>query len=263
VVQQLSPLVRRVLANNPGPLTHTGTGTFIVGSGTVAVIDPGPDLPKHVAALAQALAGETVSHIIVTHEHKDHVGAVPAFAELTAAPVLGYTRPLRLLEGESVEGPGWSLEAIHTPGHVMNHLCLVLAEEETIFSGDHIMGWSTTMIVPPDGDMLDYMGSLELMMRRPEKLFRPTHGAAIPDGPDYAGHLLAHRRLRASKLVEAISKGARDLASLMLVTYPGVGPGLERAARMTLEAHLAALVLQGRIVERDGYYRTTGIDWKN
>jgi glyoxylase-like metal-dependent hydrolase (beta-lactamase superfamily II) len=251
-----------VLARNPGPLTHTGTGTFIVGHGTVAVIDPGPDLAEHVEALARALDGETVSHIVMTHEHKDHAGAVPAFQALVQAPVLGYTRPDRLLEGDEVEGPGWTLEAIHTPGHVMGHLCLVFPEEATIFSGDHVMGWSTTMIAPPDGDMLDYMGSLELLIRRPERLYRPAHGAAIPDGPDYARHLLAHRRHRATRIVETIEKGARDLPALMAATYPNVGESLERAARMTLEAHLKALELQGRITLEGGRYAVTAVKWE-
>jgi glyoxylase-like metal-dependent hydrolase (beta-lactamase superfamily II) len=255
VIEALSPLVRRVVAENPGPLTFVGTATFIIGHGTVAVIDPGPDLATHVAALVDVLQGETVSHILLTHEHEDHVGAVPAFAAATGAPVFGLTSGRRIVEGDVIAGPGWTLEAIHTPGHVSNHLCFALKEEKTIFSGDHVMGWSTTVIVPPDGDMIDYMASLEKLMRWPELLYRPTHGPEILDGPFYTSKLLAHRRRRAKEVLAAVDSGLADEDTLLAKLYAQIDPALIRPARATLRAHLRALEQEGAIVRDEDKYR--------
>jgi glyoxylase-like metal-dependent hydrolase (beta-lactamase superfamily II) len=256
VSERLSPLVRRVAARNPGPLTFLGTGTFIVGQGAVAVIDPGPDLAEHVEALLAALKGETVSHILMTHEHEDHAGAVPAFSAATGAPVHGFSRDHRIKDGDVIRGPGWTLEAIHTPGHVSNHLCFALAEEATIFSGDHVMGWSTTVIVPPDGDMLQYMDSLEKIMRRPEPLYRPTHGPEVPDGPAYTAKLLAHRRRRGKEVLAAVASGISEEDALLAKLYANIEPALLRPARATLWAHLKALVQEGAVVrDGDGRYR--------
>ncbi|HXV00150.1 MAG TPA: MBL fold metallo-hydrolase, partial [Caulobacteraceae bacterium] len=196
---QVSPLIRRVVANNPGPFTFLGTGTYIVGRGEVAVIDPGPDLADHLAAILKAIEGETVSHILVTHHHADHSPLARPLAAATGATVYGcavakapvegeirleagyddFTPGVSVCGGATLAGRGWTLEAIPTPGHTSNHICYALAEENALFSGDHIMGWSTTVITPPDGDMGDYLASLELIRSRGFSTLWPTHGPPI------------------------------------------------------------------------------------
>ena len=198
--EPIAPGLRRVTANNPGPFTFTGTGTYIVGQGDVAVIDPGPDDPDHVAAILEAVRGETVSHILVTHTHIDHSPATPLLKEATGATVYAQGphaaqlrdqesggldaggdmafEPDELLEdGSVVEGDGWQLEALHTPGHCSNHLCFAWAERQGLFSGDHVMGWSTTIVSPPDGDMGAYLSGLDRMMARSESIYWPAHGS--------------------------------------------------------------------------------------
>ncbi|MCG8371398.1 MAG: MBL fold metallo-hydrolase, partial [Proteobacteria bacterium] len=205
---QVSPLVRRVIADNPGKFTFRGTGTYVVGHGTVAVIDPGPADPAHLTALEAALDGETVTTILVTHTHRDHSPAAPQLAASTGAPVLaygphplsaveeaaaegdgeakveesgdvGFTPDATLEDGAVVEGDGWTLEAVHTPGHMSNHLCFALREEAALFSGDHVMGWSTTVIPPPDGNMATYLDSLRKVRARAETTYWPTHGPPV------------------------------------------------------------------------------------
>ena len=213
---RVSPLIRRVTADNPGPFTFRGTGTYIVGAGEVAVIDPGPDLPGHLAAIQAAVAGERVSHILVTHHHLDHSPLARPLAEITGAPVYGcavkrpveddaipleagydhFTPDVSVCAGGTVSGPGWTLEAIPTPGHTSNHICYALAEENALFSGDHIMGWSTTVITPPDGDMTDYLASLQRIRSRTFKTLWPTHGPPITDVEPFIDAYIAHRHDR-------------------------------------------------------------------
>jgi glyoxylase-like metal-dependent hydrolase (beta-lactamase superfamily II) len=198
-VQQLHPLVRRMLAPNPSPFTFTGTQTYIVGRDEVAIVDPGPDDPAHVAAILSALLGERVAAILCTHTHRDHSPASRALQAATGAPIVGcaalsmddsgprsdaafdsaYLPDQVLADGEHVGGPGWSLEAVATPGHTSNHLCFALAEAGALFSGDHVMGWSTTVVSPPDGDMADYMASLQRLMEREDAVYYPAHGEPI------------------------------------------------------------------------------------
>ncbi len=200
-IEELAPGVRRVLAKNPSPFTYTGTGTYIIGTGTVAVIDPGPDDPAHIAALIEAVAGETVSHIVITHTHRDHSPAAPALKAATGAQVVGctplvivddgpradaafdttYAPDQVLTDGESITGPGWTLTAVHTPGHTSNHICYAFREAKALFTGDHVMGWSTTVIAPPDGDMAAYMASLRLLLGRDETIYYPTHGDPVTE----------------------------------------------------------------------------------
>ena len=201
---QVSPLIRRVIADNPGPFTFTGTGTYIVGRGEVAVIDPGPDDPAHLDAILAATAGERVSHILITHHHSDHSPLAGPLKAATGATIFGCAvaqpdaeedevpmeaghdagfRPdVSLCGGGEVRGPGWTIEAIPTPGHTSNHLCFALAEENALFSGDHIMGWSTTVITPPDGDMTDYLESLAAIRRFPVPL-RSSPDFLVFSGP--------------------------------------------------------------------------------
>ncbi|NLH81869.1 MAG: MBL fold metallo-hydrolase, partial [Phyllobacteriaceae bacterium] len=215
---RLSPRVARVTANNPGPFTFHGTNTFLVGTTEIAVIDPGPDDPTHVAAILAAVGSAKVTAILVTHTHRDHSPAAKALRAATGAPVLGEgphrpARPLDLGEinpmdassegdfvpdrvladGDVVAGPDWTLEAIATPGHTANHLCFALREEATLFTGDHVMAWSTSIVAPPDGAMVDYMASLRRLMGRDDRLFLPAHGAGIADPLPFLAGLEAHR----------------------------------------------------------------------
>lgn len=268
---ELSPLVRRVLARNPGPFTERGTATFVVGRGRVAVIDPGPDDPAHVAALLAGLRGETVTHILVTHTHRDHSPATAALQAATGAPSHGFGphgapddrsadtafRPdLRLAEGDVVSGVGWRLEAVHTPGHASNHLCFALPEERTLFSGDHVMGWSTTVIAPPDGDMALYRRSLERLLARDDTLYRPTHGRPIAEPQAHVRRLLEHRRQRAAAILERLSAGDRTVPELVAAIYDGLPPALVAAAGQSVMAQLIELVGEGRVVAEDGLDRS-------
>ncbi|MBM3521285.1 MAG: MBL fold metallo-hydrolase, partial [Alphaproteobacteria bacterium] len=213
-VEQVSPLVRRLLCGNSGPFTFTGTSSFIVGRGTVAIIDPGPDDDAHFEALVAAIRGETVSHIIITHSHADHSPLAARLKAATGAPILGHGPAMKtgagetrldagidhdfapdrpIGHGEVIAGRGWTLETVFTPGHMPNHCCFALAEEQILFSGDHVMAWSTSVIAPPDGNMGDYMASLRLLLDRKENTYLPAHGPARRDPLPYVRDLLAHR----------------------------------------------------------------------
>jgi glyoxylase-like metal-dependent hydrolase (beta-lactamase superfamily II) len=261
-VVELSPLVRRVLARNPGPFTERGTATFIVGRGRVAVIDPGPDDPAHVEALLGALGGETVTHILVTHTHRDHSPATAALQAATGAPSHGFgphgvaedrsadtafSPDHRLADGDVVAGPGWRLQALHTPGHASNHLCFALPEEATLFSGDHVMGWSTTVIAPPDGDMAVYRRSLERLLGRDDALYRPTHGRAIEAPQVHVRRLLDHRQRRVEAILARLAAGDRTVPELVAAIYQGLPAALLGAAGQSVLAQLIELVADGAV----------------
>ena len=273
VAEQVSPLIRRVVADNPGPFTFFGTGTYIVGRGRVAVIDPGPDLPGHIEALRHALAGETVSHILITHTHVDHSPGAAAIKRATGAPTYGFgphgfrgdtgeagadldfSPDHRLRDGDSVSGPGWTLSALHTPGHASNHLCFALAEERALFSGDQVMGWSTTVVSPPDGDMAAYMGSLDRLLARDDKTYWPTHGGPIRDPRSHVGELIAHRRARREAILAALADGPQRPAEIVRRVYIGLDPQLVEAAAESVRAHLIELASHRRVVEEGGRWR--------
>ncbi len=258
------------MAHNPGPFTFFGTGTYVVGHGKVAVIDPGPDLPEHVAALLAGLAGETVSHILITHTHLDHSPAAAALQAATGAPThgfgphgrygdtgesgadLAFTPDHRLGDGDGVEGPGWRLEAVHTPGHASNHLCFALPQERALFSGDHVMGWSTTVVAPPDGDMAAYMRSLAKLRQRRDEIFWPTHGGPIRDPQRHVAALIEHRLARRRAVLAALTARPATPAALVGQVYPGLDPRLTGAAAQSLLAHLIELGEMGQARERDG-----------
>ena len=264
----VTPLVRRVVARNPSAFTFHGTGTYIVGRGRVAVIDPGPDLPEHVDALLAAVAGETVSHILVTHTHRDHSPAAAPLQAATGAPTYGFGphgsgRMLageeveeggdmafdpdeRLPDGARIDGDGWSMEAVHTPGHTSNHLCFALAEEDLLFTGDHVMGWSTTIVSPPDGDMRAYMASLERLLARPEGRFVPCHGPTIDDPKGFVAALMEHRRERERQIARCIGDGITRIPAMVARMYADVPAGLHPAAARSVLAHLIAMVQDGR-----------------
>ncbi len=269
-VETVSPLVRRVLAHNPGPFTYTGTGTYIVGHGTVAIVDPGPDDPDHVAALLAAVAGETVSHLVVTHTHRDHSPAAPAVKAATGARIVGcaplvlddlgpradagfdatYSPDAVLADGDSIGGPGWTLTALHTPGHTSNHLCFALAEERTLFSGDHVMGWSTTVVAPPDGDMAAYMASLRLLLDRDDMVYYPTHGPAVTEPQRLVRGMIAHRRQREAQIVDRLEAGTQTVPEMVATMYAAVDPRLHPAAGLSVTAHLIDLAARGVVARR-------------
>ena len=271
-VEAISPLVRRVIAANPGPFTFTGTGTYIVGrperGAGVAVIDPGPPDEDHLSALLAAVGGQTVSHVLVTHTHRDHSPLARPFAAAVGAPVLAAQPPAEVVHvsgavdedddeaftpdiilggGEVLEGDGWTLEAMATPGHASNHLAFVLREENALFSGDHVMGWSTTVVAPPDGDMIAYMGSLDAVIARGFSTIWPTHGAPITEPEPFLQAYRAHRLDREAQILGQLSAGARRISDMVPILYAAVDSRLWPAAGLSVWAHLIALERAGRV----------------
>jgi glyoxylase-like metal-dependent hydrolase (beta-lactamase superfamily II) len=267
---QVSPLIRRVIANNPGPFTFTGTGTYIVGRDEVAVIDPGPDDPAHLEAILAAVVGERVTHILITHHHADHSPLAGALKAATGATIYGCAvatadvddtgevrmeaghdhdfRPeVSLCGGGEVSGPGWSIEAIPTPGHTSNHICYALKEENCLFSGDHIMGWSTTVITPPDGDMTDYLKSLELIRARGFATIWPTHGPPIRAVTPFIDAYIEHRQERVDQILKALAAGPARIADLVPRLYADVDARLWPAAARSMLAAMIHLAREGRI----------------
>ena len=267
-VDRVSPLIRRVVANNPGPFTFLGTGTYIVGHGEVAVIDPGPDLPAHLDALMAALHGERVAAILTTHTHADHSPLARPLAERTGHPTIyGRADPatesaeeeneadfrpdLEIADGQRVSGPGWTLEAIATPGHASNHVCYALAEENALFSGDHIMGWSTTVVSPPDGDMTAYYDSLSKVEARDFGTLWPTHGPPIREVRPFIAAYRAHRLDRERQILVQLAAGRERIGEMVPEMYAAVDPRLHPAASRSVLAHLIHLTRSG-IVTADG-----------
>lgn len=272
---EVSPLVRRVLANNPSPFTFRGTATFVVGRGRVAVIDPGPEDESHLKALLEALRGETVSHILVTHSHADHSPLVKRFQQATGAKTYAYgavtsddpaglrldasvdhdfTPDVRMGDGDAVTGPGWSLEAVFTPGHMSNHMCFALPEEKTLFSGDHVMAWATSVIAPPDGDMGQYFQSLRKLLDRDDAVYHPSHGPSKAEPLPLVRGYLAHRRMREEAIRARVAAGARTVREIVASIYADVDPKLHGAAALSTRAHLDHLVEQGKLRATDGHY---------
>lgn len=269
--EQIAPGIRRLLAPNPSAFTFTGTQTYIVGEGEVAVIDPGPDESTHVARLLDALASQRVTAILVTHTHRDHSPASRPLAAATGAPIVGcaplaiaddgpradasfdfdYAPDRVLADGDSVSGEGWTLEAVATPGHTSNHLCFALKEQKALFSGDHVMGWSTTIVSPPDGDMAAYMASLDKLLARADAVYYPTHGPAITDPKGHVRALIAHRRGREAQILAQLEAGQGDIAAMVPALYTDTDPQLFPAAARSVLAHLIDLEGRGR-VRRDG-----------
>jgi glyoxylase-like metal-dependent hydrolase (beta-lactamase superfamily II) len=270
LVERVSPLIRRVLAPNPGPFTFTGTGTYIVGSGTVAIVDPGPNDPDHIAALLAAVGGESVSHIVVTHTHRDHSPAAIAVKAATGALVVGCARLVLddhgpradagfdatyapdsvLVDGESVTGPGWMLTALHTPGHTSNHLCFALAQEHALFTGDHVMGWSTTVVAPPDGDMAAYIASLRRLLDRDDAVYYPTHGAPVTEPQRFVRGLITHRKQRENQILARLADGAATVPAMVATMYAAVDPRLHPAAGLSVTAHLIDLAARGVVAQQ-------------
>jgi glyoxylase-like metal-dependent hydrolase (beta-lactamase superfamily II) len=279
VAEQVSALVRRVLCDNPGPFTFRGTSTFIIGKGQVAVIDPGPEDEAHLAALLDAVRGETVSHILVTHSHADHSPLAGRLKAETGAEIFGLALAARpdddsvrldasvdhgfrpdvvLSHGSRIEGRNWSLEAIHTPGHMSNHLCFALAEEKALFAGDHVMAWSTSVVAPPDGNMGQYMASLRLLLGRDDHIYWPAHGPARRDPLPLVRAYLAHRNMREQAIMQRLKAGDRTVGEIVRAVYAGIDPKLHGAAAISTRAHLEHLIEQGRVRWHDDVYGVVG-----
>lgn len=269
---QVSPLIQRVIADNPGPFTFTGTGTYIVGrdmpGAGVAVIDPGPDDEAHLHALLRAVKGRTISHILVTHTHRDHAPLSRALSEAVGgAPILAARPPARtthasaaldeeddddfapdvmLTGGEMIEGDGWTIEAMATPGHASNHMAFILRDENALFSGDHVMGWSTTVVAPPDGDMAAYMDSLDRVLARGFSTLWPTHGPAITQVAPFLKAYRDHRLEREAQICARLAAGDETIADMVPVLYAAVDQRLWPAASLSVLSHLIKLVKDGR-----------------
>ncbi|MCA1750028.1 MAG: MBL fold metallo-hydrolase [Parasphingopyxis sp.] len=268
---ELHPLIRRVLAPNPSPFTYTGTQTYIVGRGEVAVIDPGPADERHIEAILVATEDEAIRHIVCTHTHRDHSPAAAPLKAATDAEITGCAflaledagpradaafdatyRPDRVLaDGETLTGEGWTLETVATPGHTSNHLCFALPQADALFTGDHVMGWSTTVVSPPDGDMAAYMASLAKVIDRPESVYYPAHGEPIEKGRRYTRGLAGHRRQREGQILRAIEEGRREIPDMVAKMYKGLDPRLTGAAGRSVLAHLVDLENRG-LVEQKG-----------
>jgi glyoxylase-like metal-dependent hydrolase (beta-lactamase superfamily II) len=268
-VDQVSPRIRRVIAENPGPFTFHGTGTYIVGDGEVAVIDPGPLVEKHFTALKAAIAGEKVKAIVITHDHADHAPLAAALAKETGAPIFGgephpgrqappkgveegvdrlYRPDHVVVDHDRIEGPDWTLRAILTPGHTANHVCYALEEEHALFTGDHVMGWSTTVITPPDGDMTQYYSSLGKVLAGDFRTLWPTHGPPVTDPEPFLKAYLNHRLRREEAILGVLARGPATISSLVAEVYVGLDPRLKNAAASSVLAHLLHLVRKGEVV---------------
>ena len=275
-VAQVSPLVRRVVAENPGPFTYLGTGVYIIGRGDVAVIDPGPMMEDHFEALKAALKGERITHVLVTHSHMDHSplahplakwagckvyaagSAIPSESEvrMEAGDDLRFAPDVVVKDGDVFKGSNWTIEAITTPGHTSNHVCFALKEENALFSGDHVMGWSTTVISPPDGHMGDYFASLEKIRKRGFSTIWPTHGPPITDVAPFLDAYITHRQAREQMIIGRLKAGDTLIPKMVEVIYKDVDKRLHPAACHSVLAHVIHLVETGK-VKADGPFNLT------
>jgi glyoxylase-like metal-dependent hydrolase (beta-lactamase superfamily II) len=277
-LDELAPAIARVLAHNPSAFTYTGTQTYLVGSTEVAVVDPGPDIPEHVEAIVDAISGRPVVAILCTHTHRDHSPAAAPLSSRTGAPIIGcaplaldtvgpradaafdgdYSPDRVLADGEAIEVDGKALAAVTTPGHTSNHLCFEFGD--ALFTGDHVMGWSTTVVVPPDGDMAAYIQSLEKLRRRGDRIYYPAHGPAVTHPQQYVRSLIGHRMQRERQILRLVSERSRPIPDVVANAYPGLDPRLTAAAGGSVHAHLLDLESRG-LVERNGELWTgTGSD---
>lgn len=268
IAEPQSRLVTRVTADNPGPFTYTGTGVYIIGTKDVAVIDPGPITPAHTKALDQALAGKTLTHILLTHHHADHSpmaaplaakygckiygrppkdGAVDGFGvQMDAGDDPGFAPDIIIKDGDAFTGTNWRLKAVHTPGHTSNHMCFALRQENTLFSGDHIMGWATSVVIPPDGHMGDYLASLRKVKDQNYDIIRPTHGAAITDVEPFIAAYIDHRLAREEQIFLALKSGHNQVMDMVSHIYTDIDKRLYPAAAMSVLSHLIHLCETGR-----------------
>jgi glyoxylase-like metal-dependent hydrolase (beta-lactamase superfamily II) len=283
-VQRLSPMVSRLLARNPSPFTFKGTGVYIVGGNAdareVAVIDPGPLLPEHLDALKRAIAGRHVTHILVTHTHNDHSPAAQPLKEWTGAKTYGFgphgsgktedgvkveeggdrdfVPDIVLRDGDVIAGNGFTFDCVYTPGHTSNHMCYALREEKALFTGDHVMGWSTTVVAPPDGDMAQYMESLRKLLARDDEILYPTHGAPVRDPKPFLQAYLDHRREREAQILACLRDGVTTIPEIVERLYADLDQRLHSAAARSVLAHLIQLETEGRVQRTEDNYSLVG-----
>ncbi|MEQ8747103.1 MBL fold metallo-hydrolase [Pyruvatibacter sp.] len=267
---EVTPLVRRVVAPNESPFTFKGTGTYVIGRGTVAVIDPGPLDMAHVRAILDGLAGETISHILITHTHSDHSPAAAPLKDATGAPTYGhgphgsghpapegakmdeggdmaFVPDHAIRDGDVIEGNGWTVECVFTPGHTSNHMCFGLREEKALFTGDHVMGWSTAVIAPPDGDMAHYMASLRKLLERDDEVYYPTHGSPVTKPHSLVRGYIAHRKAREDQILKRLEAGDRRITDMVPLMYAQTDKRLHPAAARSVFAHMKQLAEEGRV----------------
>jgi glyoxylase-like metal-dependent hydrolase (beta-lactamase superfamily II) len=272
-LEQLETGIARVLAHNPSAFTHYGTQTYLIGQARLAVIDPGPDLPDHIDALEVAIGGRAVAAIMCTHTHRDHSPAARTLAERTGAPVIGcaplaletvgpradasfdgdYAPDRVLLDGESIDIDGELVTAVSTPGHTSNHLCF--SYRGALFSGDHVMGWSTTVVVPPDGDMAAYMASLDKLRQRDDRVYYPAHGPPVAKPRQYVRHLAGHRMQRERQILGLVGEKPRTIPDIVANAYPGLDPRLIAAAGGSVLAHLVDLERRGVVQQQQDAWK--------
>jgi glyoxylase-like metal-dependent hydrolase (beta-lactamase superfamily II) len=271
VPRELTPGVVRIVANNPGPFTFKGTNTYIVGSQDLALIDPGPEDPAHLKAILEFIGERRLSHVLITHTHRDHTDGLPALLAATGAKTVGYGRRARtrgtkgtspsgsefvdqdfipdvpLVDSGRLAGNGWAFTAIHTPGHAPDHLCFALEGSTVLFSGDHVMGWNTSVIAPPEGNMGDYMRALEVLKGRDDQVYFPGHGGQIAEPQRMVKAFLLHRRMREQAILDCIRDGNNVIKTIVPVIYRDLNPKLLNAAALSVQAHVEHLIEQGLV----------------
>ena len=268
LLETLEPRIARMLARNPSAFTYYGTQTYLIGNEELAVVDPGPDMHDHVEALLRAIDGRELVAIMCTHTHRDHSPAARPLADATGAPIIGCAplaletvgpradaafdgnySPDRILDdGESIEVDGIAITAVATPGHTSNHLCFAIGD--ALLTGDHVMGWSTTVVVPPDGEMAAYMASLDKLRQRQDRIFYPAHGPAVTNPQQYVRGLMGHRMQREKQILRLVGEQARDIPDIVANAYPGLDPRLVNAAGGSVLAHLLDLERRGLVVRK-------------
>ncbi|MEO9467366.1 MBL fold metallo-hydrolase [Parasphingorhabdus sp.] len=278
LAEQLEPLIVRVLAGNPSPYTYTGTQTYLVGNGSDrAVIDPGPALDTHIDAIMAAAGDAKITAIMCTHTHRDHSPAAGPLSVRTGASIIGcaplvleddgpradesfdqtYSPDRILVDGETLAGDGWTIEAVATPGHTSNHLCLAVQESGAMFTGDHVMAWSTSVISPPDGDMADYMASLQKIYEREDKVYYPAHGKPVDKPQQLVRGMMGHRKQRERQILNLLDEDASAIPDMVQKMYKGLDPRLFGAAGRSVLAHLLDLQNRGRVGEENEVWSLT------
>jgi glyoxylase-like metal-dependent hydrolase (beta-lactamase superfamily II) len=269
--RELSSGVVRIVANNPNHFTFKGTNTYLVGTHTLALIDPGPEDPEHLAAILKAAAGRPISHVLITHTHRDHTDGMPALLAATGARTVGFGRrasnrgtrrtspsggefvdkdfvpDIPLADGGQLAGDGWSFTAVHTPGHAPDHLCFALEGTDILFSGDHVMGWNTSVVAPPEGNMGAYMRSLQRVLERRDGVYFPGHGGRIDEPQRLVKAYMLHRRMREQAILECIRDGIATARAIVPVVYKGLDPKLLNAATLSVLAHVEHLIERGLV----------------